>query len=379
MCPAQTRAERLDAAARSASDDARRRGARRLLCRRPGSGPSVCGCATRPATRTGIRRKPSASSSMTRRRRRVRRRRRRRPDADRHRGVRPMSPIVQGEAEIRRRGRRTWLPITTTPSSSGFVARLDDEHLADGAYELRALVCRQRRQRAVDDARPAGHARRAAGAGANQHAARGRSSAASRSPRRDASSCTRLSDTDERSRSRGRLTTPGANPVATPDIEVWEQALGRALQSRRVAVVKTDRRRTVQLQGVQGPSRVLRFRYPARACPRANRRRSRFSVRATTTLRTSRTQVVNGEDITLRGRVLGGPLPSGRQARPAPGVLAREVAHLRHSAREPVIRAVELRLPVHRDARHGPLSLPRARPARERVPRIRPAPRGTST
>jgi hypothetical protein len=55
---------------------------------------------------------------------------------------------------------------------------------------------------------------------------------------------------------------------------------------------------------------VLRFRYPGTALVRARTAEVAIKVTATSTLRTSRTSVVNGDEIVLRGRVLGRPLPA---------------------------------------------------------------------
>jgi protocatechuate 3,4-dioxygenase beta subunit len=221
-----------------------------------------------------------------------------------------ISSIVRGEAEIRRVDDSRWLPIATTRSLAGFAARLDDEHLADGAYELRAVV--------IDSA---GNERSTTRDGSGRDAVR----------QVPARINTRLIVGQvRRVRSRhsrtlvvhptvgygrtvpltGRLTTPGANPVANANIEVWEQKRVPGAPLRRVAMLKTDRGGRFEFTAPRGTSRTLRFRYPGTAIVRARTSLVHIAVRAKTTLRTSRRQVVNGEEITLRGRVVGGPLPS---------------------------------------------------------------------
>jgi hypothetical protein len=221
-----------------------------------------------------------------------------------------VSPVVQGEAEIRREGDSRWLPIATAPSSAGFAARLDDEHLADGAYELRAVV--------VDSA---GNERSTTRDGSGREAVR---QVPARIDTRLVVGLTRrlgarrvgklvVHPTVAYGRTvelGGRLTTPGANPVADADIEVWEQSPVPGAASRMVAVVNTNRSGRFRFKAPRGPSRILRFHYPGTAMVRARTSRVDLAVRAKTTLSSSRRHVANGEDITLRGRVLGGPLPT---------------------------------------------------------------------
>ena len=218
----------------------------------------------------------------------------------------PTSPVVRGEAEIRRRGHARWLPVTTSPSYGGFAARLDDEHLADGAYEFRALVADSAGNERSTTIDASGHAVvRQVPARVNTKLTvqrRGR-----RGSRRIVARAT--VGYGRTTALNGRLTTSGANPVADANIEVWAQALLPGAASRRVALVKTDRGGRFTFRASRGPSRVLRFRYPGTAIVRARTAQIELAVRAKTTLGSNRRQVVNGEDITLRGRVLGGPLP----------------------------------------------------------------------
>jgi hypothetical protein len=54
---------------------------------------------------------------------------------------------------------------------------------------------------------------------------------------------------------------------------------------------------------------VLRFRYVGTPLIRARTTDVEIHVRATTSIATSRRSVVNGEEVVLRGRVAGRPLP----------------------------------------------------------------------
>jgi protocatechuate 3,4-dioxygenase beta subunit len=109
---------------------------------------------------------------------------------------------------------------------------------------------------------------------------------------------------------RGRLTMPGGNPVADGAIEVWELTRSPGAEWRRIALIGTDAVGRFMFKALRGPSRVLRFRYPGTALVRARTTEVEIKVAATSTLDTSRNSVVNGDEIVLRGRVLGRPLPA---------------------------------------------------------------------
>jgi protocatechuate 3,4-dioxygenase beta subunit len=220
------------------------------------------------------------------------------------------SSVVRGEAEIRRRGDARWLPITTTRSSGGFAGRLDDEHLADGDYQFRALVADSAGNERSTTIDASGHA------ATRQVPARVNTRLVVGQMRRGAPRRSRgiiVHPTVGYGRTvvlSGRLTTPGANPVVDATIEVWEQALLPGAQSRRVAVVRTNQAGRFRFRSSRGTSRILRFRYPGTSIVRARTSQVTLAVRAKTTIRSSRARVVNGEDITLHGRVLGRPLPA---------------------------------------------------------------------
>jgi hypothetical protein len=108
---------------------------------------------------------------------------------------------------------------------------------------------------------------------------------------------------------RGRLTTPGGNPVANANIEVWEQLAAPNADWRRVAIVATSGSGRFKFKALPGPSRHLRFRYPGTPLVRARTAFVDIHVRAASTLKVRPKQVVNGEEITLQGRVRGRFLP----------------------------------------------------------------------
>jgi hypothetical protein len=228
-----------------------------------------------------------------------------------------VSAVTGAEVEIRRRGHARWLPIATTRSARGFVARLDDEHLPDGIYDLRA--------RAVDSAgNEQSTTREVSGrlatrlvpsrintrlvAGQVKRVTARRANGKRRTRRIVVvRPIVRFGHTIP---IKGRLTTPGGNPVANAGIEVWERISLPGAAFHRVAYIGTDRNGRFKFKALRGPSRVLRFRYVGSPLVRARTTEVEIRVEASTTLETSRKSVVNGEDVVLRGRVLGRALPS---------------------------------------------------------------------
>jgi hypothetical protein len=225
--------------------------------------------------------------------------------------------VTHAEIEIRRHGDVRWRPIATARSGSGFVARLDDEHLPDGVYALRARavdsagnersttrevngrVVMRRVPSRINTRLVAGQVKRVTARRAH----------GKRRTRRIivVRPIVRFGHTIP---IRGRLTTPGGNPVANAGIEVWERVSVPGAMSRRVAFIGTDREGRFRFKALRGPSRVLRFRYVGSPLVRARTTEVEIRVKASSTLRTSRKRVVNGEDVVLRGRVQGRPLPS---------------------------------------------------------------------
>jgi protocatechuate 3,4-dioxygenase beta subunit len=228
-----------------------------------------------------------------------------------------VSPLSRAEVEIQRHGRAAWLPLATIRSRTGFVARLDDEHLEDGLYDLRARVFDSAGNERSTTVETSGRrARRMVPARIDTRLVAGqpklvRARGSGRHKRTRRIIVVRPTvDFGRTIPIRGRLTTPGKNPVANASIEVWEQISVPGAPSRRVALIGTDGAGRFKFKALRGPSRVIRFRYVGSPLVRARTAEVEIQVRATTTFRTDRKRVVNGEDIVLSGRVLGQSLPS---------------------------------------------------------------------
>ena len=228
------------------------------------------------------------------------------------------SPLARTELEIRHRGTAHWLPVPTTSTADGFSGRLDDENLPNGIYDLRARAFDSagNEQSTTQEISGTAAARRVPErintrlvAGQVKHVTARRSRGGKRRSRR----VIVVRPTVPYGHTipiRGRLTMPGGNPVAEGAVEVWEQTRLAGAVWRRIALIDTDAAGRFKFKALQGPSRVLRFRYPGTALVRARTTEVEIKVTATSTLQTSRTSVVNGDEIVLRGRVLGQPLPA---------------------------------------------------------------------
>jgi protocatechuate 3,4-dioxygenase beta subunit len=228
------------------------------------------------------------------------------------------SPLVQTEIEARRRGSSGWITLPTHPTQTGFTARLDDEALPNGRYELRA--------RAMDSAgNERSTYREASGklavrkvplridtrlvAGQIRIVKARRTRGGRRRQRRVIVVRPKVAF-GRIIPIRGRLTTEGGNAVANAAIEVWEKRRLPGAASRRIAVIGTNDSGRFTFKALRGPSRILRFRYPGTTLVRARATEVELRVNGSSTIGVNRRRVVNGEEILLRGRVRGGPLPA---------------------------------------------------------------------
>ncbi len=217
------------------------------------------------------------------------------------------SGVAQAQIEVKPRNSSTWYPLETKIESQRLTARLADEYMKDGVYDLRA--------RAVD------------------HAANERTSdARSDGSRAEVMLPIRLKTSLRvgikrrgtkrvryRSRARirygrpvrinGRLTTRDRNPIQDAEVLVFSQARRAGAPLRLVATLKTSRLGGFSYRAPKGVSRTIRFRYGGTANVRSATRDMALLVRARSTIRPSRRSFVNGETMRLRGKLRGGSVP----------------------------------------------------------------------
>jgi hypothetical protein len=229
------------------------------------------------------------------------------------------SGVAARSLEIRREGTDAWVPVPVTVDSQGFSAALDDGALPDGTYDLRARVADAAGNERSVETTPNGQVaavslpvrlktRLAVG---RVTKVRGRASRAGKPRYR------RVLVTRPRSRYgrtvplHGRLTTPGANPVAGAGVEVWEQVAQPGAAWAQIATIQTSRTGRFMFKALRGPSRLVQFRYHGTAVVRSRVTTVDLRVKATSTMRVNRHHVSNGDDVTFRGRLGGRPIPPG--------------------------------------------------------------------
>lgn len=228
------------------------------------------------------------------------------------------SGIASGAIEMRRQGEQSWRPLATDVVPGGLTAVVDDEALADGTYELRARAADAAGNERSTDKRESGDpahltlpvrvkTRLAVGKPKRIKARRSR-----RGKRRTRTVLlvrpqARFGRTV---RLTGRLTMPGANPLAGVPVEVFERVALPGAEFNRIATVSTSRTGRFVFKALRGPSRTLRFRYPGTPTIRSRTTEVDLRVRAATTIRASRRFAVTGEYVTFRGRLKAGPVPA---------------------------------------------------------------------
>lgn len=229
-----------------------------------------------------------------------------------------LSGVARAEIELRRQGTEIWRQLDATADpAGGFSAPLHDERLRDGIYELRARAWdaagneRSSTQFATGAAAVLTLPLRVktqlrVGKALKLRARRGRTA------RRHARTLyvrRPLIRHGRRVRLHGRLVAPGDNPVqgATIDVAARPDLPGAAFQP--VATLTTSRTGRFTYLVPAGTSRVLRFDYPGAAKIRPQTRGVEIRVRASSTIRSSRRSVVNGEAVTFSGRLRSGAIP----------------------------------------------------------------------
>lgn len=228
------------------------------------------------------------------------------------------SSVARGEVELRLQGEKAWRSLPTEPDSDGFSTFVDDGELPAGTYDIRARAVDQAgNERSTDrmpDGQPAtvklpiriktrlvvGKVKRVRARHARRGKRRYRKVFVVR-PRARYGRTIRL---------HGRLTTPGANPVAGATIEVSEQTKLPGAPWQPIGSMMTSRTGRFTFKALRGPSRRLRFRYAGTKTVRSRTTEVELRVKAGTSFRVNRKRVVNGEEVVFRGRLKGEPLPA---------------------------------------------------------------------
>ena len=221
-----------------------------------------------------------------------------------------ISGIASGSMEARRQGEAVWRPLPTRVNDAGLTARINDEVLPRGPYDLRAVVVNgSGLQQGTTERATGGPAtirlpvrvasRLVVGTGKRRcHAYRC-------SPRIAQRVDARL---DRRTALRGRLTARG-KPLAGQQLQVWSRLATSGTPWERAATVKTGATGWFRYTARRGPARRIRFRYPGTVHVRGANATVHLRVPARTSLYVSRHNVINGEYALFHGRVAGRWIP----------------------------------------------------------------------
>jgi len=234
------------------------------------------------------------------------------------------SGVAGGEIEIRRRGAREWRSLATEAGNGRIVARLDDERLADGSYEVRGrAVDHAGNERSTD--RLADGQRieltlpvrvktrlRSGLIGRDRSGRKGGPAPLLDHPRVRYGQSARLA---------GRLVTIDGAPLRNARVDVLEAPTGAA-RFKPLTALRTSRSGRFSFTAPQGASRTVRFRYPGTDTIRAATSDVQLRVAGKTSLRVSDRFALNGETVTFAGQLRGRPIP-------ASGKLVELQAHVR--------------------------------------------------
>jgi hypothetical protein len=218
------------------------------------------------------------------------------------------SGVAQAQIEIKARRSEVWRPLATTIEDQQLTARLDDERLRDGLYDLRARAVDHAANERTSESRTDGQ--RAEVSMPIRLKTRLRVGVKRRGARRLRYRSRARVGYGRPARFRGRLTTRDRNPIQDAEVLVFSQARRAGAPMQLVATLKTSRRGGFAYRAAKGVSRTIRFRYGGTGTIRSATRDIALLVRARTTIRPSRRSFLNGETMRLRGRLRGRAIPA---------------------------------------------------------------------
>lgn len=240
------------------------------------------------------------------------------------------SGLADGRIEFRREGERGFRWLATTRAGGTLSARLDDEGLAAGRYELRAVATDVAGNEAVIDSWADGStatvgmplrldanitvaanpvAKRCVRAAKRRGRKPRRKRAVTPKCRRAKPSKALVVGHGKRGRSTGRLVTGQGAPIANASIIVEGRPRSGGAFAE-VGTARTDARGAFTFAIPAGPSRTLRYRYDGTNTVKAAAAELVTKVPAAARLKVSRRAVANGQAVRFTGRLLGKPIPS---------------------------------------------------------------------
>jgi len=219
--------------------------------------------------------------------------------------------VADGHIDIRPSGSDTWQTLPSSYDGTHVSARLDDEHLKTGSYDLRAYaIDRAGNERTSQDLVNGGSAVIGLPIRIRTHLRAGiaqRRGGHRRSIRTRARIHVRYGHAVRLS---GRLLSTDGNPVQGADVLVYSQARRTDAPVRVVASVRTSRLGGFSYRAPKGVSRTIRFRFNGTSTIRPSLHDVALLVTARSTIHTDRKRFVNGESVHFRGRLRGTSVPA---------------------------------------------------------------------
>jgi hypothetical protein len=225
-----------------------------------------------------------------------------------------VSGVASGVIEMKRSDASDWHPLDTTLSGGELVATIDDAHLRNGVYQLRARALDQAGNETSTDTRTDGSAavvtlplrletRLRAGV---VQVRRGRHRKRVQVLRPVA-----RVPFGKRAELAGKLTSGDGTPLADAQVLVQQRSDGPAGAWTPVASLKTSPKGLFTYVAPPGVSRALQFSYSGTPTIRAADREVIIGVVATTSFHVNRHNLRNGQAVVFSGRLLGGGVPPG--------------------------------------------------------------------
>jgi hypothetical protein len=245
------------------------------------------------------------------------------------------SGIADGAIEYRREGEGGFRRLATSRAGGLLTARLDDEGLAPGRYEVRAVVTDVAGNEAVIDdwadgssatlAMPLRLSANISVAGAVKvkgcakaaKKRRGKDGRRKQGPRpkcrRKKAKLKAVTSLElkhgKRATSTGRLVAAqGAPIVAAPIVVEGQPRSGGPFV--KVGVARTDAQGNFRFTVPAGPSRTIRYRYEGTNTVRPATAQLTTKVNAAARLKVDRRRLRNGQAVRFAGRLLGKPIPT---------------------------------------------------------------------
>jgi len=246
------------------------------------------------------------------------------------------SGVVFGEIEMRRKGGNAWHTLSTRLEAGRIAADIEDERFRAGLYEFRARAADAAGNEISTGARTDGAQAavqlpvrvttrlRAGFAGSTVRRVVTRRKGKRRVVRRRVRvlAPSRALPYLRRARVRGVLTNPDGQPIDSAAITVMTQRDLPGAGFKAAGFLRTDAKGRFSYLVRGSTSRVLRFRYGGSRRIRGATRAVKISVPATSSVRTSRKRLLNGQSVTFSGRVRTRPIPE-------PGKLVEVQAYFR--------------------------------------------------